>query len=67
MIGTIDIEVYKEGEAQAKFLVHGYDDVYWTDDMTSAIMTFTQELRKMSEEPNKEGFCANCGERCDYC
>jgi len=54
MIGTIDIEVYEEGEAQAKFLVHGYDDVFWTDDFSDAILVFTHELRKTTKEPTGE-------------
>jgi hypothetical protein len=30
----VDVEVYEpdDGWAQAKYLVHGYDDVLWTDD-----------------------------------
>lgn len=68
----IDIEVYdktKTDFAQGKYLVHGYEDVFWTDDIRDAILFFVEELRKAANEPAKdlEGFCANCGERCDYC
>ena len=38
---TFDIEVYdtriKDDWPQGKYLVHGYDDVLWTDDIDSAI------------------------------
>ena len=69
MLGTIDIEVYEKGEAQAIFLVHGYDDVFWTDDLTEAVQVFTQALRTLSKKPREYmgGFCADCGEHCDYC
>ncbi len=66
----IDIEIYEEGKEQAKFLVHGYDDVFWTNDLSDAVLIITEELRKAAKEPIKMpgyGFCSGCGERCDYC
>ena len=71
-ISKLDIEIYDTQNskwAQAKYLVHGYDDVLWTDDLSLAIMFLAENLRKVANEPKKdmEGFCADCGERCDYC
>lgn len=39
----VDIEVYDTGDkwAQAKYLVHGFNDVLWTDDLNQAIYFFT--------------------------
>jgi hypothetical protein len=39
-IRTLDIEIHdpKIGNwAQARYLVHGHDDVLWTDDLDSAL------------------------------
>lgn len=44
MIGRLDIEVYAEGETQARFLVHGWDDVLWTDDPDAAVTYLRSEL-----------------------
>ena len=43
---TLDIEVYsKESKwAQGRYLVHGYDDVYWTDDINMALDALRTEL-----------------------
>ncbi len=40
MIGSLDIEIYEKagvGFAQAKYLVHGFEDVFWTDDIDEAL------------------------------
>lgn len=39
MIGTLDIEIYEKagvGFAQAKYLVHGFEDLFWTDDVEAS-------------------------------
>ena len=55
MIGYIDIEVYAKGEAQAKFLVHGIGDSFWTNDPSYAIEILSKELTKVLDfEPNFE-------------
>ena len=54
MIGYIDIEVYAKGEAQAKFLVHGIGDSFWTNDPSFAIEILSKELTKVLDfEPTK--------------
>lgn len=44
----LDIEVYEEwGEdtfAQAKYLVHGYDDVLWTNSIDDALRALRSDL-----------------------
>ena len=40
MIRTLDIEIYNpklDPWAQARYLVHGHDDVLWTDDLDAAL------------------------------
>ena len=59
--GILDIEIYdttdpKELWAQAKFLVHGVDDVLWTDDIVDAIRFFTESVARLSETKLKQGF-----------
>ena len=52
MIGVIEIEVYdtkKDKWAQAKFLVHGYDDILWTDDPDAAAQYAKESIIKMFE------------------
>jgi hypothetical protein len=47
---TFDIEVYPDGTgewAQAKFLVHGYDDVLWTDDIDQAVAFLKESALRM--------------------
>ncbi len=45
---TLDIEVYDEYGpdvwAQAKYLVHGYDDVLWTNDLSAAVKYLQEQL-----------------------
>jgi hypothetical protein len=39
-LGTLDIEIYNTHNdtwAQGKYLVHGFDDVLWTDDLDAAV------------------------------
>ena len=61
---TYDIEVYdkKDDWEQGYFLVHGYDDVLWTDDSKQAaifiqtsIEKARKELNSQSNENKKEG------------
>ena len=56
-IGFLDIEVYDTDDpgetwAQGKFLVHGIDDVLWTDNIADAINFFTESLEEMSHLNN---------------
>jgi len=47
---TLDIEVYeKEDNAQAKYLVHGHDDVYWTNDIDEAAEALRISLRAIED------------------
>ncbi len=53
MIGYIDVEVYdtkKDAWAQGKYLVHGYDDVLWTDDPEAAAQYVKESIIKMFED-----------------
>jgi len=48
MIRTLDIEIYDTDSdiwAQGRYLVHGHDDVLWTDDVDDA-MNFLGESMK---------------------
>ena len=48
MIGTLDIEIYEKAGsdvwAQAKYLVHGFEDVLWTDDLDEALAFLKQSI-----------------------
>jgi len=48
----LDVEIYDEfGEnhwAQARYLVHGYDDVLWTDDIRQVLLFLEEDLEKLS-------------------
>jgi len=50
MIRMLDIEIYeKDNEwAQGRYLVHGHDDSFWTDDIESALSF----LRESCKEEN---------------
>jgi len=47
-IFNVDIEIYnpkiEDGWRQARYLVHGYDDVLWTDDLDSALLFLKQNI-----------------------
>lgn len=49
----LDIEIHeifgKDEWAQAKYLVHGYDDVLWTNDITDALDFLRQDLIKLKQ------------------
>lgn len=53
----LDIEVYDEDNGhpwvQGKYLVHGYSDVMWTDDLDKAIAFIRDEIIT-GEEVEKE-------------
>jgi len=40
MIRLLDVEIYSSDDefAQAKYLVHGHDDVLWTDDIEQVLL-----------------------------
>ncbi len=54
-VATLDIEVYDTTDewVQAKYLVHGYDDVFWTDDIDAA-MQFLEQSMKIAEGCNRK-------------
>jgi hypothetical protein len=48
MEAVLDIEIYDtetNSWAQAKYLVHGYDDVFWTDSLDDAIAFLKQNIK----------------------
>lgn len=52
---TVDIEVYNRGglgenRAQARYLVHGHDDVAWTDSIDEAMGFLKHSLERFEEE-----------------
>lgn len=49
---TLDIEIHdKEGTwSQGTFLVHGWDDVLWTDSIEGALNFLRLDLEKAQEE-----------------
>jgi len=53
----LDIEIYEEFGAghwpQAKYLVHGYDDVLWTNDLESALQFMKESIEQIEEEKSK--------------
>lgn len=51
-IGGLDIEVYdkKDDWEQGKYLVHGYDDVLWTDELEQAISFLKSELKRVGDK-----------------
>lgn len=51
-IGTLDIELHEKDEyvSQRKYLVHGWDDVLWTDNLDSAIEFLRDSLIKMESD-----------------
>lgn len=56
----LDIEIYPKGDqgkwAQAKFLVHGYDDVMWTDHLEQALLFLKRDVKRLlSEKQQPEG------------
>jgi len=58
-IGTLDIEIYDDeivdNWRQGKFLVRGYEDVMWTDDIEEALGFFRESIEmliKNSKEKN---------------
>ena len=52
-LGFIDVEVYdKENNswAQGKYLVHGLDDVLWTDDAEQAALYVKESIERLYKE-----------------
>ena len=59
-IGTLDIETFdtndKEDDwAQAKYLVHGFDDVLWTDNISAAVDYLKESLIDMRQKVRNIG------------
>ena len=50
----LDVEIYDpfgpDHWAQARFLVHGWDDVLWTNDIEQVALFLETHLKKMMEE-----------------
>lgn len=47
MIGVLDIKIYEKagsGWAQAKYLVRGFGDILWTDDLDDALAFLKQSI-----------------------
>lgn len=54
MIGTLDIEIYEKsgvGSALAKYLVHGFEDVFWTDYIDEALAFLKQDIINKERSP----------------
>jgi len=51
MIAKLDIEIYEKwgGDewAQAKYLVHGYDDVLWTNNLEDALQFLKESCNSL--------------------
>ncbi|MBW1855917.1 MAG: hypothetical protein JRJ00_14770 [Deltaproteobacteria bacterium] len=48
MIRFVDIEIYdtsKDSWAQGRYLVHGADDIFWTDNIDDAISFLKDSLK----------------------
>lgn len=59
-IGILDIETFdtndkKDDWAQAKYLVHGFSDILWTDDIDSAVEFLKESLAEMRYEVRNIG------------
>jgi len=48
LVRTVDIEIWDEEDewAQGRYLVHGHDDVFWTDSMDYALAFLKNSLGK---------------------
>ncbi len=52
----LDIEVYNtkiDKWAQATYLVHGYNDVCWTNDMDEVLLFLRGQLAQIEEQLNE--------------
>ena len=52
-IRKLDIEIYdpqKDSWAQARYLVHGHEDVLWTDDPDQAVLFLRDSMNKEHDE-----------------
>lgn len=52
----LDIEIYdmKDNWEQERFLVHGYDDVFWTDSIEDAVNYIKRDLERIVEKIRDE-------------
>lgn len=48
---VLDVEIYEDSgeESQAKYLVHGYDDVLWTNDPKDVISYLAREIERIEQ------------------
>lgn len=57
MVFSVDIEIHGTTEqdtwAQAKYLVHGYDDVCWTDELDVALEFLKEQILLINKEDEK--------------
>ncbi len=44
----LDISVWRD--AQARYLVHGIDDSYWTDNLADALLYLKQEMERIGPD-----------------
>ncbi len=51
-LGGLDIILHKKDNlfSQCKYLIHGYDDVFWTDDLDEALGILKSQLLLMEEK-----------------
>lgn len=54
---VIEVEIFSEEDnAQARYLVRGYDDVYWSDDIDLVVDVVRQELERIADEDGKDSY-----------
>lgn len=56
MIATLDIEVFNPEKvewAQAKYLVHGHEDVSWTNNLDEALSFLKEQILLIEKEFEK--------------
>lgn len=61
-VRTLDIEIYseeiKDDWKQGKYLVHGFSDILWTDDLDDAMSFLKESIKELEEsikQPKQEG------------
>ena len=65
MIGIIDIEIYdlkKDKNAQMKYLIHGYKDSFWTNNLNEVTKIIKENIKKIISEKSYK-----CNSKCSNC
>ena len=44
---VLDVEIHNCGEEQARYLVHGIDDVLWTDSIDAVVAYIKNDLERL--------------------